>query len=179
MPPKKITTETGSPSESLEGTPIHQHSQGQETEDARENLEHLNLKETQPTPQGSELEPVFQDQSEDKDEDVVMKEASELIKEQLAPLMVNKKKDPVLVLKKVIARRDTYLNLYTDMVNTEASDEKAIKHLGEIRMKIEGLNKDISLLKNSVRLSNEKVSASVESSFIASNGGIRLSKLWN
>lgn len=89
---------------------------------------------------------------------------------------VSNKRDPVLVLKKVIARRDSYFNLYTDMVNTEASDDKAVKHQEEIRAKIEGLNKDILVLKNSVRLSNDKVTASVEATVGTGNGGIRLSK---
>lgn len=177
MPPKR-QSETESPLSSRESTPLEQgslsqhHQVHQDEESAREDLEHLHLKDHTQS-EGQEGSSITESGHE---EDVVMQEAQDL--KPIAPQV--KKKDPVLVLKKVIARRDSYFNLYTDMMNTEASDEKSIKHLGEIRTKLENLNKDISVLKNSVRLSNDKVTASVESALAintaGSNGGIRLSK---
>src|SRR6478609_5629486 len=159
MPPKR-QSETESPLSSRESTPLEQgslsHQVHQDEESAREDLEHLNLKDhNQSEGQGGSSITA----ASEHEEDVVMQEAQDL--KPVVPQV--KKKDPVLVLKKVIARRDSYFNLYTDMMNTEASDEKSIKHLGEIRTKLENLNKDISVLKNSVRLSNDKVTASVES----------------
>ncbi|GAN11418.1 conserved hypothetical protein [Mucor ambiguus] len=175
MHPKKVVTESVSPLSSREGSPHQQFQSNPEDEErTREDLEQLQLKDQQS--QSEEPQRHSQGQvNDDDEEDVVMQEANP-IKEPLSPT-ISKKKDPVLVLKKVIARRDSYFNLYTDMMNTEASDEKSIRHLNEIRAKVEGLNKDISVLKNSVRLSDEKVTASVESAMSAnSNGGIRLSK---
>ena len=109
------------------------------------------------------------------DEDVEMADAAEI----KATAIV--KKDPVIVLKKIILKRDQYVSLYTDMIATDSSIQKDIDHTVEIREKIENLNKDISVLKNSIRLSNEKVSASVDMQIGKLNvgGGLRLSKSYN
>ncbi|KAG2195429.1 hypothetical protein INT46_008462 [Mucor plumbeus] len=86
-------------------------------------------------------------------------------------------KDPISVLRKLLLKRDQYVSLYTDMITTDSSAQKDVDHVTEIREKIENLNKDISVLKNSVRLSNEKVTASVDAHGGKSNvGGLRLSK---
>ncbi|EPB90438.1 hypothetical protein HMPREF1544_02646, partial [Mucor circinelloides 1006PhL] len=179
MPPKQ-QSEVESPLSSRESTPLEQGSilqrqVHQDEESTREDLEHLNIKDHTQS-EGQEGSSTTASFGKHEEEDVVMQDAPDL-----KPVVPQgKKKDPVLVLKKVIARRDSCFNLYTVMMNTEASDEKSIKHLGEIRTKLENLNKDISVLKNSVRLSNDKVTASVESALAnnaaGSNGGIRLSK---
>jgi hypothetical protein len=86
-------------------------------------------------------------------------------------------RDPISVLRKLLLKRDQYISLYTDMITTDSSAQTDIDHATEIREKIENLNKDISVLKNSVRLSNEKVTASVDAHGGKSNvGGLRLSK---
>ncbi|GAN11760.1 hypothetical protein MAM1_0899d11346, partial [Mucor ambiguus] len=169
-----FVAESVSPLSSREGSSRQQYQSNPEDEEqTKEELEQLQLKDQQA--QSEEPQSHSQVQGHDDEENVVMQEANP-IKEPLSPT-ISKKKDPVLVLKKVIARRDSYFNLYTDMMNTEASDEKSIKHLTEIRAKVEGLNKDISVLRNSVRLSDEKVTAFMELAMSAnSNGGIRLSK---
>ncbi|KAL9536419.1 hypothetical protein MBANPS3_012661, partial [Mucor bainieri] len=185
MPPKQDPLNNDSPLSSREGTPQittgsppqDRQPEGpshQDAEATRENLESLKISNRRPSHEERSSITPEPPIPGTPDEDIVMDEAPAVNKESTVS---DKKRDPVLVLKKVIARRDTYFNLYTDMVSTEASDDKAVKHLQEIRAKIEGLNKDISVLKNSVRLSDDKVTAAVESSIATTaNGGIRLSK---
>lgn len=87
------------------------------------------------------------------------------------------KNNPVDVLKKIIYHRDHYLSLLADMITTNSSEPKAVRQLCEIREKIENLNKDINISKNSIRLSKDKVSAAVHHSLsnVASPAqGIRL-----
>ncbi|KAL9537291.1 hypothetical protein PS6_011754 [Mucor atramentarius] len=164
MSPKR-QTETESPLSSRESTLLEQGSLSQhqvhlDEKSAREDLEHLNLKDHTQSEEGQEGSSMTA--ASGHEEDVIMQETQDL--KPVVP-QVNKK-DPILVLKQ------------------EASDEKStIKHIGEIRTNLENLNKDISVLKNnSVRWSNDKVTASsVEDSALAiyaagSNGGIRLSK---
>lgn len=109
------------------------------------------------------------------DEDVEMADAAEI------KIIAIVKKDSVIVLKKLILKRDQYISLYTDMIATDSSVQKDIDHAVEVRDKIENLNRDILVLKNSIRLfwlSNEKVSASVDMKIgkLMNIGGLRLSK---
>ena len=89
------------------------------------------------------------------------------------------KNNPVDVLKKIIYHRDLYLSLMADMITTDSSEPKAVRQLCEIREKIENLNKDINIMKNSIRLSKDKVSAAVHHSLSKVTSpaqGIRLNR---
>ncbi|KAI8637736.1 hypothetical protein BD408DRAFT_406235 [Parasitella parasitica] len=93
-------------------------------------------------------------------------------------VIASKKWNLVDTLKKTVYRRDQYLNLLTDMINTDSSDPKDIKHLKEIREKVDDMNKDIHVLRNSVHLSKDKVviGNSKSSSKVPVGGGIRLNR---
>ncbi|KAL9537679.1 hypothetical protein PS6_011709, partial [Mucor atramentarius] len=91
-------------------------------------------------------------------------------------------RNPVDVAKSLVTKRDHYLSLLNDMiVGTADDDDNGQQHMVEIRNKIEELNRTISTIKHSVKLSGgEMVTASIKGvsagSSNATTGGISLSK---
>ncbi|KAL9536610.1 hypothetical protein PS6_011848, partial [Mucor atramentarius] len=75
--------------------------------------------------------------------------------------------------KRLIWRRDSLMNLLLDMVeSTEINNIQGQQHIVEMRTKVEDMNKLISTLKQSVRLSEANVTAFIS----GDNEGISLSK---
>ncbi|KAG1062162.1 hypothetical protein G6F42_027488 [Rhizopus arrhizus] len=91
-------------------------------------------------------------------------------------------RNPVDVAKSLVTKRDYYLSLLlNDMIVGTADDcVNGQQHMVEIRNKIEKLNRTISTIKHSVKLSSERVAASIKGvlagSSNATTGGISLSK---
>ncbi|KAI8645615.1 hypothetical protein BD408DRAFT_429597, partial [Parasitella parasitica] len=89
-------------------------------------------------------------------------------------------RNPVDVAKKLVTKRDHYLSLLNDMiVGTADDDANGQQHMVEIRSRVEELNRTISTIKHSVKLSGERVAASINditSGSSAATGGISLSK---
>ncbi|EPB80984.1 hypothetical protein HMPREF1544_12324 [Mucor circinelloides 1006PhL] len=91
-------------------------------------------------------------------------------------------RNPVDVAKSLVTKRDYYLSLLlNDMIVGTADDcVNGQQHMVEIRNKIEKLNRTISTIKHSVKLSSERVAASIKGvlagSSSATTGGISLSK---
>ncbi|CEP16222.1 hypothetical protein [Parasitella parasitica] len=88
------------------------------------------------------------------------------------PSPAKNKKIPADVLKKILYSRDQFVSLYTDIITLDSTVQKDINHINEFREKIEGLQKNISLMRNTIRLSNEKVTASLESSKTIATGQV-------
>ncbi|CAO0798843.1 unnamed protein product [Mucor circinelloides] len=75
--------------------------------------------------------------------------------------------------KKLVWRRDNLMNLLMDMVEgTDVNNVQGQQHIVEMRTKVENMNKLISTLKQSVKLSEANVTASIS----GDNEGISLSK---
>ncbi|CEP08909.1 hypothetical protein, partial, partial [Parasitella parasitica] len=86
---------------------------------------------------------------------------------------------PVDAARKLVAKRDQYLSLISDMISgTDIDHADGQKHILEVRRQIEDLNKTISIIKQSVKLSGDRVAASFNN--VATSGesgaGISLSK---
>ncbi|CEP12817.1 hypothetical protein [Parasitella parasitica] len=95
------------------------------------------------------------------------------------PTVASAARNSVDVVKKLIAKRDYYLTLLSDMVlSIELDNETGQEHIGEVRMQVEELNKLISAYKHSVKLSNDRVAYSIKSIMNkrSSFTGIALSK---
>ncbi|EPB80937.1 hypothetical protein HMPREF1544_12371 [Mucor circinelloides 1006PhL] len=89
-------------------------------------------------------------------------------------------RNPVDVAKSLVTKRDHYLSLLNDMiVGTADDDANGQQHMVEIRSKIEELNRTISTIKHSVKLSGERVTAFIKGVSVGSSnaaaGGISLS----
>lgn len=86
-------------------------------------------------------------------------------------------RNPVDVAKKLVAKRDQYMALLTDMISgTELDNEKGQHHISEMRIKIEEMNRLISTIKHSVKLSGDRVAASINGAASDNGSGISLSK---
>ena len=153
------SSSVGSPPLAPVDTPIDMTSQGA----APDSLEQMNLNTVVP---GEDTEMI----------DVPSQETTN------APVPIpnaTTKNNPVDVLKKIIYHRDLYLSLMADMITTDSNEPKAVKQLSEVREKIEKMNKDINVMKTSIRLSNDKVSAAVLNSVTKATApapGIRLNR---
>ncbi|KAK4510556.1 40S ribosomal protein mrp2, mitochondrial [Mucor velutinosus] len=76
-------------------------------------------------------------------------------------------------IKKLVWRRDSFVRLLLDMVEgTDMNNEHGQKHIEDMRSKIEDLNRLISTVKHSAKLSESNVTASLT----GDNEGISLSK---
>lgn len=97
--------------------------------------------------------------------------------ESTATATSSKKSDPVNALKKLIYRRDRFFSLMADMVTTDSADPKAKQHLRELREQINDMNKDISVMKHSLRLSLEKVTFNSNDSVNETNGDAKIASV--
>ncbi|KAF1802290.1 hypothetical protein FB192DRAFT_1342724 [Mucor lusitanicus] len=91
-------------------------------------------------------------------------------------------RNPADVIKNLLAKRDTYLSLLSDMIVGTPPEDNASgqQHLLEVRAKVENLNRTISTLKHSLKLSGKRVTASIGGGSTGSSGavagGIAISK---
>jgi len=84
---------------------------------------------------------------------------------------------PMDTLKKMFWKRDQYLSLLTDMIaGTDLDNQEGQAHVQDMRIKVEEMNKLISTLKYSFKLSEASVKASMFGNNTGDNGGISLSK---
>ncbi|CEP09241.1 hypothetical protein [Parasitella parasitica] len=86
---------------------------------------------------------------------------------------------PVDAARKLVAKRDQYLSLISDMISgTDIDHADGLKHILEVRRQIEDMNKTVSIIKQSVKLSGDPVAASFNSVSASgeSGAGFSLSK---
>lgn len=80
-------------------------------------------------------------------------------------------------LKKMFSKRDQYLSLLTDMISgTDLDNQEGQTHIQEMSIKVEEINRLISTLKHSIKLSEASVKTSIFGINNCDNGGISLSK---
>ena len=81
--------------------------------------------------------------------------------------------NPLESVKKLVWRRDSFVRLLLDMVDgNDLSNEQGQKHIESMRIKVENMNRLISTVKQSAKLSESHVTASMS----GDNEGISLSK---
>ena len=109
--------------------------------------------------------------------DAIPSSAPSSVPSSVAPLKSSSGTNHVGALKKMFWKRDQYLSLLTDMIaGTDLDNQEGQAHIQDMNNKVEEMNKLISTLKHSIKLSEASVKASIFGSNNGDNGGISLSK---
>ena len=109
--------------------------------------------------------------------DAIPSSAPSSVPSSVTPLKSSSGTNHVGALKKMFWKRDQYLSLLTDMIaGTDLDNQEGQAHIQDMNNKVEEMNKLISTLKHSIKLSEASVKASIFGSNNGDNGGISLSK---